>query len=104
MEDAQPAQDNPQMIDRIVASWLQQRGFKQAEKGLRMDAKLQSLPEYGANEPLTSHSIQNLILFHESVDDVGARYTEVRACCLGLWRSSCVRRRADGLRHRASSS
>lgn len=78
MEDAQPAQDNPQMIDRIVASWLQQRGFVKAEKTLRIEAKLQSLPEYGASSDLlSSHSIQNLILFHESVDNVGARYTEV---------------------------
>ncbi len=86
MEDAQPAQDNPQMIDRIVASWLQHRGFSKAEKTLRTEAKLQSLSEYGASSDLlNSHSIQNLILFHESVDDVGARYTEVKRCCVCIY-------------------
>jgi hypothetical protein len=74
--ESQDALDTPEMIDRIVASWLKKRGFVKIERMFRAEQNLHSIDEFAAESAaLHQSSIQNMILFYESVDDV-VRYTE----------------------------
>lgn len=75
--ESQEAQESPEMIDRIVAAWLHMRGFKKSEKVFRTELHTETFDDYqGKYDQLYESSIQNLILFHEAVDNEGARYME----------------------------
>ncbi len=66
--------DNSAATAAVVSTWLAKRGYNATKNALQKEAGL-TLDEYVA-ERLNDTDVQNFVLFHENVANIGARYAE----------------------------